>query len=547
MTASPLPNIPVRNLFSPTSVAGPQVNATAVGGKGRAGGQASLQSGKAGKTALNNTLALVKKATPTVAKTNGLNFDSSMAFNTQLTQGISSFQSSLGSGNQPSFTLPSNAFSANGSESMFDFAKASEALKGSTFDYNTNLLGDTQTAKGGITQANNLGKETLGALNEVAGELPGALGKIAQGGIQIGTGIPMTTNPVTAIAGWGLVAAGTIGITTGLTDGSQSRNKASQAQEDTAPQAEQAYQAAAQKMATINDNNEAMQELYQGLNAQAFPALNRAQQGVKGLNDLLAQIDPSANAGLLNGSGAPTPTASAPVDTSWNTPATPTPPTTASASSMGPVGASSTTASTWPTTSPDQTTAPTANSPEDSQLAKKRQFVEAFKGQQGNGNQATDLAQGLIAQAPPNFNREALGSLAVKDAGQTPPLTQAYEQFKAEIEAQKNGGNQANAMMPPANPMAQAGGEGANGQAVAGNAPNGAQTAQNPQGSVANAPVATAQGQPAPTSVATAPAVADASWGASAPPTANGLTIPGHPVAKALATPAPTATLGSFA
>ena len=112
-----------------------------------------------------------------------------MAFNTQLTQGISSFQSSLGGGSQPSFTLPSNAFSANGSESMFDFTKASEALKGSTSDYTVNLLGDTQTTKGSITQANNWGEATGDALETAGGAIGGGLGKVVSGTGEVTAGI----------------------------------------------------------------------------------------------------------------------------------------------------------------------------------------------------------------------------------------------------------------------------------------------------------------------------------------------------------------------
>ncbi len=548
-------SVPVRNLFSGASVAGPQVNAAGAGGTGKTGGKASLRAGKSGQQALKTALGSVQKASPAVAQNNKVNFDTSMAFNTQVTKGISSFQSSLGAGSQPSFTLPSNAFSANGSESIFDFTKASEALKGSTSDYTANLLGDTQTTKGSITQANNWGEATGDALETAGDAIGGGLGKVVSGTGEVTAGI--TGASAVGWTGIGLapflamIAKGVVQIGGGLTEGSGGQETARRAQTDTAHQSEKAYQDAALNMAAIDASNKAMQELYQGLNAQAFPALNGAQQGVNGLNGLLAQINPSANAGLLNGSGGTsTPLATPAIDTSWNTPATPTPPTTASSNS--PAG-STLTASTWNTAPSSPDLASSANGPEDPQLAMKQQFVTAFEEQQGNGNQATALAQDLIAKAPSKFNGSNMGPLAVQDAGQNPQLVQKYEQFKAELEAQKNGANQPDAglLQASANPMAPAGGEGANtadanspqGQAVAGNA-------QNPQGSVANAPVATAQAQPGQqptTSVASAPAVADASWGASAPPTAPGLTIPGQPVAKALATPAPTATLGSFA
>jgi hypothetical protein len=535
-----MPNISVSTLFSGNSVAGPQVNATAAGGGGKAGGQASLQSGKAGAQTLKTALGSVQKVAPTVAKNNTSNYNTSIGFNRDLKTDITNFKTSLGDQGGSS---PFGVSSYNPS-STFDLGTATNALKFAASDFTTNdLLPGTSKAADSITTANNLGKETLGALNDVADALPGVLGTIAQGGIQIASGITMTTNPKTVIPGWLLVAAGTITTITGLADGSQNQTNASKAQEDTAPKGDQAYQQALAQMLATGGQNTAMQELYQGLNLQALPALNGAQQGVNGLNGLLAQIDPSqasqANltAGLPSVSGAPTSTASAPVDTSWNTPATPTPPTTASSNS--PAGSS---ASTWNTAPSSPDPASSANGPEDPNLALKRQFVAAFEGQQGKGAGAgaTDLAQGLIAQAPTGFNREALGPLAVQDVGQNTQLAQAYERFKAEIEAQKNGGNQANPMMPQANPMAQAGGVDANGQAGAGNTPNGQPTAQNGQGSVANAPVASAQGQPgqpAPqaTSVASAPAVADASWGASAPPTAPGLTIP-QPVAKTPAT-----------
>jgi hypothetical protein len=544
--------IPFTHLFSGASVTGPKVNQLGLVPPGRAGGESSLRAGKSGQQALKTALGPVQNATPTVKKNNKVNFDTSMAFNTQLTEGITSFQSSLGSTGSI-FTLPSNASSANGSGSMFDFTKASEALKGSTFDYTTNLLGDTQTAKGSITQANNWGEATGAALETAGAAIGGGMGETIAGTGLVTSGI--TTAAAVGWTGIGLapalaqIAAGVAQIGGGLSKGGGGQEKASQAQ-DYAPQVDAATQAAIDQMLATGANNQAMQGFYQGLYAQAFPALNGAELGVKGLNGLLAQIDPSANAGLLNASGGTsTPLATPAIDTSWNTPATPTPPTTppTTASSNLP-GGSSTTASTWPTTSPDQATAPTANSPEDSQSAMKQRFITAFEGQKGKGARATDLAQGLTAQPPTGFDIAALGSLAVEDASKIPPLNLAYEQFKAELAAQKNGANQPDAGLLPAstNPMAPAGGEGANGQAVAGNgAPNG-------QGSVANAPAGTAQaqpGQPAPqaTSVASAPAVADASWGASAPPTANGLTIPGQPVAKALATPAPTATLGSFA
>ncbi len=545
--------IPVRNVFSGASVTGPQVNKAGAGGSGRSGAQASIGAGKSGQQALKTASGQVDNAVRIVANNNKANDTTIKAYNTNLKSSIAGFQSSLGSTSTTStFTPASNPFS-NAAGSTFNFAKATEASKMTALAYtNDNLLAGTKKADTNISTANNWGEVTGHTLEKAGAAIGGGMGQTI-------AGVGLVTSGITtaAAAGWtgiGLaaalaqMAAGVVQIGGGLTEGGNGQNEASQAQDYTAPQVDAATQAAIDQMLATGANNQAMQNLYQGLNLQALPALNGAQQGVNGLNGLLAQIDPSqasqANltAGLPSVSGAPTSTASAPVDTSWNPPATSTPPTTPSSNLPG---GSSTTASTWPTTSPDQTTAPTANGQEDPQLAIKQQFVTAFEEQQGNGNQATALAQGLTAQAPTGFNIAALGPLAVQDAGQNPPLTQAYERFKAEIEAKENGGqpNDAGVLQASTNPMAPAGGEGANGQAVAGNAqngaPNGTPTAQGP---VANAPVATAQGQPAPqaTSVASAPAVAN-TW-ASPAPTAPGLTIPGQPVAK---TPAPTATLGS--
>ncbi len=136
---------------------------------------------------------------------------------------------------------------------------------------------------------------------------------------------------------------------------------------------------------------------------------------------------------------------------------------------------------------------------------------------------ARDSALGV---APEGMDTATLaGTTNIAAASADPALLALYNQLKEkERQAQANGA----VAQASANPMAPAGG--VNGQAVAGNTPNGEPTAQNPQGSVANAPVASAQGQPgqpAPTSVATAPPVAN-TWASPAPPVAMArpLTIP---------------------
>jgi hypothetical protein len=450
---------------------------------------------------------------------------------------LSSQGGGAGQSSSPNFFSSSSALGSAGTGG-FNLSDASQALTNTSFNFADGLssrVGENislaQGAYGDIGSASNLFGDGATAMNGAAGKFGDSVEALGKGATTAAMAAA-TPEPWSKAALFALslaqFAQGAFKANEGGGNSNDGTNKSDQAYM-TAEQAQNALNQVGANYGKTSADFEALKTFNLGFN----PVLGTLADADKNNQSLLAlgselgakvqaPPTPAGSTGAVNSSVPSTGV----VDTSWSTPPVATTPQPAANGSTESVPSSP--------LALGANTNTVANSPTDVLNAEERKFMGLFEANGGIVNDALTARNSALGVAPQGMDTSNLaGTTNIVAASTDSALQDLYARLK-EKEAQKP---DAGVLQASTNPMAQAGGVGANGQAGAGNAPNGAQTAQNPQGYVANAPVATTQGQPgqpgqpAPTSVATASAVVDAWTNA---PTAPGLTIP--QVAKTPAT-----------